>query len=80
MPHTQRVTVMPACPASFFEERFPTSGNDKRCDNYYDAMFNNLYQTRPNLQLLKNMNARSPTENIGDRLCGNRHKPRLTNA
>ena len=36
MPHIQRVTVMPA---SFFEERFPTSGNDKRCDNYYDAMF-----------------------------------------
>jgi hypothetical protein len=25
------ISVMPACPASFFEERFPTSGNDKLC-------------------------------------------------
>ena len=51
MPHTQRVTVMPACPASFFEERFPTSGNDKRCDNYYDAMFRTIkhYKTAINL-------------------------------
>jgi hypothetical protein len=31
-------SVMPACPASFLEERFPASGNDKACGKTYDAM------------------------------------------
>jgi hypothetical protein len=30
---------MPACPASFLEERFPTSGNDATCAIIYDAVY-----------------------------------------
>ena len=30
---------MPACPASFLEERFPTSGNDTTCAIIYDAVY-----------------------------------------
>jgi len=32
-------SVMPAGPASFLEERFPTSGNDKACAKTYDAVY-----------------------------------------
>lgn len=32
------ITVMLACPASFFEKRFPTSGNDKLCRLIYERL------------------------------------------
>ena len=38
---------MPSCPASFLEERFPTSGNDTTCAKTYDA----VYSTMNNLNL-----------------------------
>jgi hypothetical protein len=34
---------MPACPASFLEKRFPTSGNDTTCTTIYAAVYNSHF-------------------------------------
>ena len=46
-------SVMPACPASFLKERFPTSGNDTTCTIIYDALYSTQIISEVCVNLIK---------------------------